>query len=265
MTFGFCIFAARYLVRAERTRNRVLQRLTESDPAVFADLYDHLEPVGLVRGAVVGASRSRTEWSYFLESGVVSLVAATSTGHSVEVAIVGREGVAGIADALGQQPLPYRLVVQVPGIAYRVPNEVIREHILTCTTLHGLLMDYSQQMMHQLAQSALCNRFHTSVERLARWLLLTADRAETNQFELTHEFVAQMVGAPRSAVSESAATLREKGIIDYRRGVLTIRNAKKLHKAACECVDAVSRPTNGSAHRTLQTAARARPRGRARA
>jgi CRP-like cAMP-binding protein len=94
--------------------------------------------------------------------------------------------------------------------------------------------------MHQLAQSALCNRFHTSVQRLARWLLLTADRAGTNRFELTHEFAAQMVGAPRSAVSEAASTLRKKGIIDYRRGVLTIRNAKRLQKVACECYESVS-------------------------
>jgi CRP-like cAMP-binding protein len=101
-------------------------------------------------------------------------------------------------------------------------------------------MDYSQRLVHQLAQSALCNRFHTSVQRLARWLLLTAERAETHRFDLTHEFVAQMVGAPRSAVSESAATLRRKGMIDYRRGVLTIRNPQRLHRVACECFDAVS-------------------------
>jgi CRP-like cAMP-binding protein len=99
--------------------------------------------------------------------------------------------------------------------------------------------------MHQLAQSALCNRFHTSVQRLARWLLLTAERADTNRFELTHEFVAQMVGAPRPVVSESAGALRDKGIIDYRRGVLTIRNPRKLRKIACECFEAISRPDGG--------------------
>jgi len=153
--------------------------------------------------------------------------------------------VAGIADALGSRPLPYALVVQLPGLAYRAPKELIREHIFTCSALHELLMNYSQRVMHQLAQSALCNRFHSSVQRLARWLLLTAERADTNRFELTHEFVAQMVGAPRSAVTESASTLREKGIIDYRRGVLTIRNAKRLRKIACECFEAVSCSSNG--------------------
>jgi CRP-like cAMP-binding protein len=196
---------------------------------------------------VLGTPRVMTDSIYFVESGIVSLVASTKTGSSVEVALIGREGVAGIADALGNQPLPYGLVVQIPGLAYRAPKSVIREHILTCSALHELLMDYSQRVMHQLAQSALCNRFHTSVQRLARWLLLTAERAETNRFELTHEFVAQMVGAARSAVSEAASTLREKGIIDYRRGVLTIRDPKRLHKFACECFDAVSHNGNGSA------------------
>ena len=166
--------------------------------------------------------RAHLDFIYFIDSGIVSLVAETRSGSSVDVALVGREGVAGIADALGRARLPYRLVVQLPGLAYRAPRALIREHILSCSTLHALLMDYSQSVMHQLAQSALCNRFHTSEQRLARWLLLTAERADTKRFELTHELVAQMVGAPRSAVSESASALRERGIIDYRRGVLTI-------------------------------------------
>jgi CRP-like cAMP-binding protein len=200
-----------------------------------------------------------SDFLYFIESGVVSLVATTRTGNSVEVALIGREGVAGIADALGRQPLPYGLIVQLPGLAYRAPKALIREHILSCSALHELLMDYSQRVMHQLAQSALCNRFHTSVQRLARWLLLTAERADTNRFELTHEFVAQMVGATRSAVSESASALRDKGIIDYRRGVLTIRNAQRLHKFSCECFDAVSYSSNGAANRATP-----RPNGRKR-
>ena len=139
--------------------------------------------------------------------------------------------------------------MQLPGLAYRAPKALIREHIMSCSALHELLMNYSQRVMHQLAQSAVCNRFHTSVQRLARWLLLTAERAETTRFELTHELLAQMVGAPRSAVSQAASTLRDKGIIDYRRGVLTIRNTARLHKVACECFDVVSlaRPAGAAA------------------
>jgi CRP-like cAMP-binding protein len=230
---------------SERTRNDVLRDLAQSDQRVFAQLMDELQPHPLQRGDLLGTPRIVSEYLYFIDSGVVSLVANTRSGNSVEVALVGREGVAGIADALGNHPLPYRLVVQLPGLAYRAPKALIREHILSCSALHELLMNYSQRVMHQLAQSALCNRFHTSVQRLARWLLLTAERADTNRFELTHEFVAQMVGAPRSAVSESASTLRRKGMIDYRRGVLTIRNARRLHTISCECFDAVSQSANG--------------------
>lgn len=227
----------------ESIRNLLLQRLAEADRPVFVRLLEDSEPVALERGALLGPPRAAAAYVYFVESGVVSLVASTRDGHSVEVAVVGREGGAGISDALGSNPLPYRLVVQLTGRAYRAPKTVIRDHVLSCTALHGLLMEYSQQTMHQLAQSALCNRFHSSVQRLARWLLLTADRAGTHRFELTHEFVAQMVGAPRSAVSEAAALLRRKGIIDYRRGVLTIRHVGRLHGMACECYDALPRPS----------------------
>src|SRR5688572_23125542 len=212
---------------ATRPENRLLRELAATDHAVFTKLVKQIEPFALQSGTTLGEPRAVSDFSYFIESGIVSLVASTRNGSSVEVALVGREGVAGIADALGNQPLPYGLVVQVPGLAYRVPRAVIREHILSCSALHEILMDYSQRVMHQLEQSALCNRFHTSVQRLARWLLLTAERANATRFELTHEFVAQMVGAPRPVVSESFGVLRAKGIIEYRRGVLTIKSMKR--------------------------------------
>lgn len=228
-----------------RPENRVLQDLSRADRGVYNKLVRDLEPYPLQVGSQLGHPRAVTDFIYFIESGIVSLVASTHGGSSVEVALVGKEGVAGIADALGNQPLPYGLVVQVPGLAYRVPKSVIREHILSCSALHELLMDYSQRVMHQLVQSALCNRFHTSVQRLARWLLLTAERAGATRFEFTHEFASQMVGAPRPVVSESFAALRAKGIIDYRRGVLTIKSTKRLWKVACECAEAMSRSAHG--------------------
>jgi CRP-like cAMP-binding protein len=237
---------------ATRPENRLLRELAIADRAVYAQLVKEVEPFALQNGTLLGPPRAVTEFSYFIESGIVSLVASTRNGSSVEVALIGREGVAGIADALGSLPLPYGLVVQIPGLAYRVPKAVIREHIFSCSALHQLLMDYSQRVMHQLAQSALCNRFHTSEQRLARWLLLTSERADTNRFELTHDFVSQMVGAPRPVVSASASALREKGMIDYRRGVLTIRNAARLRRAACECVEAMSRSLNGDTDQSVR-------------
>lgn len=240
----------------EKPGNHVLRALGEADRSAFAQLMRELEPCPLQGGALLATPRSTANFLYFVESGIVSLVASTGGGNSVEVALVGREGVAGLADALGQQPLPYALVVQLPGLAYRAPKNLIRDHILSCTPLHDLLMDRSQRVMHQLAQSALCNRFHTSVQRLARWLLLTAERADTSRFELTHEFVAQMVGAPRPVVSEAAARLREKRAIDYRRGVLTIRNLDRLRKLSCECFEVISRAANGDAQSPAPNARR---------
>jgi CRP-like cAMP-binding protein len=228
-----------------RPENRLLRELAHADRGVYINLVKALEPCALQSGTRLGLPRGVADFSYFVESGIVSVVASARNGSSVEVALIGREGVAGIADALGNQPLPYALVVQLPGLAYRVPKAVIREHIFSCSALHELLLDYAQRVMHQLAQSAVCNRFHSAEQRLARWLLLTSERADTNRFELTHDFVSQMVGAPRPVVSASASALRDKGMIDYRRGVLTIRNAARLRRVACECLDAISRSSNG--------------------
>ncbi len=225
---------------ADHIRNTLLRRLADSDGAAFLRLSEDLQPLPLEPGVDLEVAREPAAFVYFVESGLMSLVASTRDGQSVEVAVVGREGVAGIGDALGSQPMPYRLIAQLPGLAYRVPNAIIRDHILTCSALHVLLMEYSQSVMHQLAQSVVCGRFHSSLQRLARWLLLTAERAETKRFELTHEAVASMVGAPRSAVSEAAAELRRTGVIDYRRGVLTIRRPRRLQTIACECFRAVS-------------------------
>lgn len=227
-------------MQADHLQNHVLRQLAASDATAFARLSNELQAQPIERGHPLETSRSPAEWVYFVESGIISLLASTRAGQSVEVALVGREGVVGIMDVLGDQPLPYALVVQLSGLAYRAPRTVIRAHILECTALHTLLMNYSQWLMHQVAQSVVCARFHTAVQRLARWLLLTADRADTNRFEITHEAVAAMVGAPRSAVSEAAAALREQGVIDYRRGVLTIRDAQRLQRVACECYESIA-------------------------
>lgn len=222
-------------------RNRILRQFERSSPDQYAAFAATLESLPLKRGAVLGTAKARADYVYFVDSGIVSLVATTRAGHSLDVAIIGSEGVAGIADALGQYPLPYGWVVQLSGLAYRAPTAILREHIMSCTDLHELLMAYSQLIVHQLAQSALCNRFHTSLQRLSRWLLLASERAGTNQLSLTHELMSQMVGAPRSAVTLAATRLRSRGIIDYRRGVLTIRDEKGLQAAACECFDSITR------------------------
>jgi CRP-like cAMP-binding protein len=227
-------------MNTNRINNGLLRHLAKSAPEVFAHVADELEPVPLDRWARLCGAHERHRWVYFPDSGVVSLVGATAEGESVQIAFVGNEGVAGIADALGIQSMPFGLIVQLPGLAYRLPSTVAKQHVFSCTALHDLLMAHAQSMIIQLAQSAICNRFHTAVQRLSRWLFLTSGRAKSDRFELTHDFVAEMVGGPRTAVSQAAATLRRLGIIDYERGVMIIRNRTQLHRMACECADAVS-------------------------
>src|SRR5688572_927261 len=123
---------------ATRPENRLLRELANADRSVYIKLVKGLEPFVLQSGTLLGQPRGVTDFSYFVESGIVSLVASTRNGSSVEVALIGREGVAGITDALGNQPLPYALVVQLPGLAYRVPKAVVREHIFSCSALHLL-------------------------------------------------------------------------------------------------------------------------------
>jgi len=222
-----------------RINNRLLRHLAKSAPEVFAHVAAELEPVSLDRWASLCAAHERPRWAYFPETGVLSLVGATSAGESVELAFVGNEGVAGVADVLGVRSMPFALIVQLPGLAYRLPTTVAKQHVFSCTALHELLMAHAQSMILQLAQSAICNRFHTAVQRLSRWLFLTSGRANSQRFELTHDFVAEMVGGPRTAVSQAAATLRRRGIIDYERGVMIIRDRTQLHRMACECADAL--------------------------
>lgn len=250
-------------MNTDRINNGLLRHLAKAAPEVFARVADELEPIPLERWARLCRAHERPRWAYFPESGIVSLVGATAEGESVEVAFVGNEGVAGIADVLGVRSMPFALIVQLPGLAYRLPSTVAKQHVFSCTELHDLLMSHAQSMILQLAQSAICNRFHTAVQRLARWLFLTSGRAKSDRFELTHDFVAEMVGGPRTAISQAAATLRRQGIIDYERGVMIIRSRTQLHRMACECADAA-----GSVLRTDGAGARSpkeRPARRARA
>ena len=117
------------------------------------------------------------------------------------------------------------------------PRTTIASLLGECGGLHERLLDYAHQMIAQVAQSAVCNRFHNARQRLARWLLMTADRAETNELPLTHEFISCMVGGPRSAVTEAASDLRQSGSIDYRRGLITICSHESLRAQACECYE----------------------------
>lgn len=218
-------------------RNHVLRKLAREDPQVYDELSAGLQPVALHRGAQLAGPSEKSDSVYFIEEGVVSMVGDARNGSTVEVAVVGVEGVAGLSALLGARPVSYRLTVQIAGLAYRAPGKLIRHHLFGCRALHDPLLEHTQAMIMQLTQSVICSRFHTATERLARWLLLSAERAETRELPLTHEVLAQMVGVPRSAVTQAASSLRAAGIIEYARGQIVLRNLPRLKKKACECYE----------------------------
>jgi CRP-like cAMP-binding protein len=218
------------------TANQLLDGL---DPHELAILRPHLVEVPLEVGSVVAEAGQTAEFVYFPTSGVLSLVGTTEAGGTVEVAIVGREGVASVSAVLGRNRLPFRVVTQVSGSAWRMPTDVLTHKIRDCGELHERILQYSESVILQVGQSAICNRFHNAKQRLARWLLMTVDRAGTQQLPLTHEFISYMVGGPRSAVTEAAASLRDAGAIDYRRGLVTVRDSDALVRESCECYAAV--------------------------
>jgi CRP-like cAMP-binding protein len=216
--------------------NRILHGLNDAE---FAILQPHFQEITVQRGAVLSEAGQPAKHLYFPETAVLCLVGTTETGATVEVALVGPEGVASVSAALGRQRLPFRVMGQVQGTALRLPTEVVQQQLHNCRELHERFLLYSHHVIAQVGQSAICNRFHTAKQRLARWLLMTADRVESRELPLTHEFIAHMVGGPRSAVTEAASALRASGAIDYRRGRLAIKSVQKLRQLSCECYDAV--------------------------
>lgn len=212
-------------------------------------LEPYLQQVLVPQGHVLSEAGQPAKYLFFPITCVLSVVGTTEAGATVEVAVVGREGLASVSAALGRRRIPFRIVAQIEGTAWQVGTETLTAQLGQCRELHQRILRYSHSVIAQVGQSAICNRFHTARQRLARWLLMTADRVESRDLPLTHEFIAHMVGGPRSAVTEAAAALRELGAIDYRRGVISIRNLAALREVACECYDAVEHNGNGHEHR----------------
>ncbi len=173
--------------------------------------------------------------AYFPVDGVISIVSSTDRGQSVEVAAVGREGLAASLAAAVSAESPVDLIVQVPGSALRLDGARLRERIEQSSTFRQRWLEHLHMLVAQIAQTAVCNRYHTAQRRLARWLLTVADRAETDTIPMTHEFAAILVGGDRPRVSRALRGLRERRFVDHRRGQLRIVDRKGLTKAACEC------------------------------
>jgi CRP-like cAMP-binding protein len=215
---------------AQRYRNRVLASLPKAE---ISRLTPHLSAVTLKQEQTLIDGKAK--YAYFLENGIASVVVAVANGSTVEVGVIGIDGVVGIPILLGTGGAPGRTFIQIEGSGFRIDAQVLKEEFERPGELRHRLQKYLQAFLVQTAQTAVCNRLHNIEERLSRWLLTCRDRMESDELLLTHDFLGQMLGAPRTTVTLAAGLLHRAGFIDYTRGVVTIQNRAGLEKTTCEC------------------------------
>jgi len=218
------------------TQNRLLAALPRQD---YRRLAQYLEPVSLPFGQVLYEPGGRMRHVYFPHSGVISLLSVVSGGKAAEVGLVGNEGVVGGSAAIGIGVSHFRAVVQGAGTAVRIAPSRLHKQFRTDASWYRELYRFTDALMNQAAQTAVCNRFHKVEARLARWLLATRDRVHSNHFQLTHEFLSLMLGVRRVGVTAAATNLQKRRLITYTRGNIELLDPRGLEAAACECYGAV--------------------------
>lgn len=212
--------------------NRLLGLLQPKDRE---RLRPHLEPVPLEYRQSLYRANKPIDSVYFIESGVGSLVNTMSDGRAAEVGTIGNEGLVGLPLVFGDGRAPTSVYVQVPGAGLRAPAAVFRKELAQSPSMQAVLMRYAHAFFNQVAQSAACNHFHTLQQRCSRWLLMTHDRMPSDEFLLTQEFLAMMLGVQRTGVTAAAGALQRAGLITYKRGAVTIHDRRGLKRLSCEC------------------------------
>jgi CRP-like cAMP-binding protein len=213
-------------------QNQLLAALPAED---YERLLAHLEFVKLPLGLVVFESGSKLRHLYFPAGGIVSLLYAMESGASTEIAVIGNEGVVGIALFMGGESTPSRAVVQSAGHGYRLKAAVLKSEFKRGGPLQYLLLRYTQALIAQMTQTAVCNRHHAVDQQLCRWLLLSLDRLPSNELAMTQELIANMLGVRREGVTEAAGKLQAAGLIHYTRGHITVLDRPRLEARVCEC------------------------------
>jgi len=212
--------------------NRILAALPDSDRE---QLIARMEPFALDLSAVLNDIGERIEYVYFPNSGMVSLISHTEEGETLEVGIVGYEGIVGLSVFLESYESQYRTLVQTKGQAFRMKADTFQSECDRQPSLRSLIRRYTHARMTQITQAAICIRFHTLEARLCRWLLQSQDCAKSAELELTQDFIAMMLGTHRPGVSLTAGTLQNAGLIRYNRGHITILDRQRLEASSCEC------------------------------
>jgi len=219
-------------------QNHILASLPAAD---YARLLPDLELVPMPLGWAVYESGGHQGYVYFPTNSIVSLLYVMENGASAEMAVTGNEGLVGIALFMGGETTPSRAVVQSAGHAYRLKAAILRSEFEHGGALQHLLLRYTQALITQMAQTAVCNRHHSVEQQLCRWLLLSMDRLPGNELRMTQELIANMLGVRREGVTEAAGKLQDAGLIHYSRGHITVLDRPKLETQVCECYAVVKR------------------------
>lgn len=219
-------------------QNRLLAALPEAE---WARWQGQLEAVEMPLGQVLYESGSTLSHVYFPTTAIVSLLYVMEDGSSAEIAVVGREGLVGISLFMGGASTPSRAVVQSAGQGFRLRSNLMLEEFNRAGPAMHLLLRYTQALITQMAQTAVCNRHHSLDQQLCRWLLLSLDRLPSNELVMTQELIANMLGVRREGVTEAAGHLQAAGLIQYRRGLITVLDRPGLEQRTCECYAVVKR------------------------
>ena len=219
-------------VVADPRQNRLLAALPDAE---WARLLPHLEIVDLPLGKVLYEPGDRLAHVYFPTTSIVSLLYVMEDGASAEIAVVGHEGVVGISLFMGGNSTPSRAVVQSAGQGFRLKANLLMEEFDRAGQVLHLLLRYTQALITQMSQTAVCNRHHSLDQQLCRWLLLSLDRLQSNELAMTQELIANMLGVRREGVTEAAGHLHHAGLIRYQRGHITVLDRPALERRTCEC------------------------------
>jgi CRP-like cAMP-binding protein len=203
-----------------------------------------LQSAALSLGQVIHEPGGHIEYVYFPTDSVISFVYTTRDGSTAETGLVGNDGVAGIEVFLGGETTPHRAIVQIAGEALRIPARLFQDEVGNSAPMERILLRYTQSLLTQISQTAVCNRLHSMAQRLCRWLLMCHDRVDRTELPMTQELIANALGGRRESVTVAAGHLQDAGVIHYHRGHIRILDRRKLEESACECYRIVEQETD---------------------
>lgn len=219
-------------------QNRLLAALSDDSRK---RIFPKLKLIEFSLGDVIYESDQSIEYVYFPVDCIISLLYVMVNGSSAEISVVGNEGMAGVAVVMGGESTPNRFIVQSHGHAYRLPAAELKREFNNYSEIRIITLRFTQALITQMSQTAVCNRHHSIDQQLCRWLLLSLDRLGNNQLNMTQELIANMLGVRREGVTEAAGKLQKLGVIEYRRGHITVIDRPKLESLSCECYGVVRR------------------------